>query len=514
MTLNHPVIRFSELIGPLQTGPGGVDPLVRGLAYDSRTVQPGDLFVCLRGSRDDGHRHAREAVSRGAVAVVGERWPEGLDGVPVVTVADSRQEMARLAARFYGYPAARLHLTGITGTEGKTTTAYLLDAILRAAGLRTGMFGTIVDRVAARAEPATLTTPESVDLQRLLWECVQAGVTHVVMEVTSHALAQGRVIGCEFDLAVFTNLHRDHLDFHGTLERYRAAKAALFAALGRGPAKAGRGLGVVNADDPNAAYMRRVCPRPILDFGMTRPARVRGRLLAAELGRTRFEAQTPQGMMAVSLPLSGPFNALNALAAITAAQAMGIELPVIQRALEGVPGIPGRVELVPNSRDLLLVIDFAHTEGAFGELLPFLRRHTPGRLVTVFGCAGDRDRTKRPVIGRLVATLSDLAIVTTDNPAHEDPAAIVEEVLRGIREVDPHGGRHLVLLDRREAVRRALSLARPGDAVLLAGKGHEDFQLIDGARIPYSDREAVEEILKERGRPGPARSSGRSADDL
>lgn len=513
MTRSHPVIRLSELIGPLQTGPSGADPLVRGLAYDSRRVQPEDLFVCLRGSRDDGHRHAREAVSRGAVAVVGERWPEGLDGVPVVTVADSRQEMARLAARFYGHPAARLHLTGITGTEGKTTTAYLLDAILRAAGLRTGMFGTIVDKVADRVRSAMLTTPESVDLQRLLWECVQAGVTHVVMEVTSHALAQGRVTGCEFDQAVFTNLHTDHLDFHLTVERYRTAKAMLFAGLGRGPAKAGQGLGVVNADAPHAAYMRRVCPRPVLDFGMTRPARVRGRLLAAELGRTRFEAQTPQGTIAVSLPLSGPFNAWNALAAITAAQAMGVDLPIITRALEEVPGIPGRVELVPNSRDLLIVIDFAHTQAAFAELLPFLRRHTPGRLIAVFGCAGDRDRTKRPIIGQLVASLSDVAIITTDNPASEDPAAIAEEVLRGVREVDPRGERHLMLLDRREAVQHALSLAQSGDAVLLAGKGHEDFQLIDGVRIPYSDRETVEEFLGEWGRSGLSRSSERSADD-
>ena len=277
MTPGSPVVRLSELVHVHRMSPtaGATDPLVRGLAHDSRRVQPGDLFVCLRGGKDDGHRHAREAVSRGAVAIVGERPLEGLDGLPQIAVLDSRQALARLAARFYGEPSARLHLVGVTGTEGKTTTVHLLDAILRAAGVRTGMFGTIVNRVETRTEPATLTTPESLDLQRLLWECLQTGVTHVVMEVSSHALAQGRVLGCEFDAAVFTNLHTDHLDFHGTLEQYRAAKAALFADLGRGPAKAGRGTAVVNVDDGHASYMRLVCPRPVVGFGMARPARVR-----------------------------------------------------------------------------------------------------------------------------------------------------------------------------------------------------------------------------------------------
>ncbi|MGH7320596.1 MAG: Mur ligase family protein [Candidatus Rokuibacteriota bacterium] len=250
-----PTIPLSEIVGHprLALGRRAPDPLIRGLAYDSRNVQPGDLFVCLCGAKDDGHRHAADAARRGAVAILGERPAEGLDGLPQITVADSRSELARLAARFYGEPSTSLHLTGVTGTEGKTTTVYLLDAILRGAGRATGMFGTIVNRVRACSEPATLTTPESLDLQRLLWECVQAGVTHVVMEVSSHALAQGRVAGCEFDQAVCTNLHSDHLDFHGTLERYRAAKAALFAGLGRGPTKAGVGLGVVNADDPFAS---------------------------------------------------------------------------------------------------------------------------------------------------------------------------------------------------------------------------------------------------------------------
>jgi UDP-N-acetylmuramoyl-L-alanyl-D-glutamate--2,6-diaminopimelate ligase len=493
-------IPLSELVDHPRLAPGGPlrDPLIRGLAYDSRKVEPGDLFVCLRGARDDGHHHAADAARRGAVAVLAERVVEGLDGLPQITVTDSRAELARLAARFYGEPSARLHLTGVTGTEGKTTTVHLIDAILRGAGRTTGIFGTIVNAVGRRTEAAALTTPESLDFQRLLGGCVRAGVTHVVMEVSSHVLAQGRVAGCEFDQAVFTNLHSDHLDFHGTLERYRAAKAALFAGLGRGPAKAGVGLGIINADDPFGYYMRMVCPRPVVRFGMSRTAQVRGELLAAELGRTTLRAVTPGGELTVTLQLTGPFNALNALAAITATLAMGIDLATIKGALEEMPGVPGRFEVVPNAHGLLVIVDFAHTQAAFEEVLPFLRRVTPGRILTVFGCAGDRDRSKRAAVGRIVASRSDFAIVTADNPASEDPAAIAAEVLSGVHEVDPRGDRHRVLLDRTEAVRAAVSLARPGDAILLAGKGHEDFQLVRGILVPYSDRGAVEDALKTR----------------
>jgi UDP-N-acetylmuramoyl-L-alanyl-D-glutamate--2,6-diaminopimelate ligase len=315
------------------------------------------------------------------------------------------------------------------------------------------------------------------------------------MEVSSHALAQGRVVGCEFDQAVFTNLHADHLDFHGSLERYRAAKALLFTGLGRGSAKAGTGVGIVNGDDPWAYYMRMVCPRPVLRFGMGRSNQVRGEVLAAELGRTTFRVVTPGRETTMTLRLTGPFNVPNALAAISAALAMGVDSATVQGALEALRGVPGRFEMVPNARDLLVVVDFAHTEAAFSAVLPFLRRVTSGRVITVFGCAGDRDRTKRPAIGRLVASQSDLAIVTADNPASEDPGDIAEEILAGIRAGDPRGDRHRVVLDRREAVRVAVSLARAGDTILLAGKGHEDFQLVGETRVPYSDRHAAEEAL-------------------
>lgn len=501
---NSQVTHYSPEV-PLTTLVAGVEglvplglqnPVIRGIAYHTQAVGPGNLFVCIRGSRDDGHRHAREAVARGAVALVVERPLEGLDGIAQVRVTDSRRALAHLAARFYGHPSARLRVIGVTGTEGKTTTAHLLDAILQAASRRRGLFGTILNRVGRRSSPATLTTPESLDLQRLLWECVKVGVTDVVMEVSSHALAQGRVEECEFDVAVFTNLHSDHLDFHGTPERYLQAKAGLFAGLGRGRAKAGQGLGVLNVDDPSSHRIAAACGQPTLTFGFENPADVGGRIIQADLGRTTFLAETPMGPLRATVPLTGAFNASNALAAAAVALAIGIDRKVVAAGLENSKRIPGRFELVPNDRGLLIVVDFAHTLAAFAEVLPTLRRFTRGRLITVFGCAGDRDRTHRAAIGRLVTSLSDFAIVTTDNPGSEDPAEIAREVRAGALVADPRGEGHRVILDRRMAVEEALSLARAGDAVLLAGKGHEDCQIVGGKRIPYSDRRTVEEILK------------------
>ncbi|MFQ5830698.1 MAG: UDP-N-acetylmuramoyl-L-alanyl-D-glutamate--2,6-diaminopimelate ligase [Candidatus Methylomirabilia bacterium] len=471
------------------------NPLIKGLAYHSGAVKPGDLFVCIRGRQDDGHRYAHEAVVRGAVAVVVERRIERLNRVAQVQATDGRRALAHLAARFYEHPSAQLRIIGVTGTEGKTTTTHLVDAILRAAGRSAGLLGTIVNRVGTTVRAATLTTPESLDLQRLLWECVRAGVSDVVMEVSSHALAQARVAECEFDVAVFTNLHSDHLDFHGKRAQYLYAKAGLFSALGRGAAKAGRGLAVLNADEPVSRRMAAVCGQPVLRFGLKRRAEVRGRILQSDLGRTVFWAETPAGPLRGTVGLTGAFNVSNALAASTVALAVGVDPKAVMAGLEGLKGIPGRFELVPNDRGLLIVVDFAHTLAAYAAVLPTLRRFSRGRLITVFGCPGDRDRTHRAPIGRLVTRLSDFMIVTTDNPADEDPAEIAAEIGEGARQIDPHGERRRVILDRREAVRAALALARAGDAVLLAGKGHEEYQIVEGRRLSYNDRRTVEEIL-------------------
>jgi UDP-N-acetylmuramoyl-L-alanyl-D-glutamate--2,6-diaminopimelate ligase len=501
MGASPPPISLSALIKGIEGASilGREDPLVRGVAYHSAAVSPGDLFICVRGGWDDGHRHARDAVARRAVALAVEHRLEGLDGVAQVQVTDGRRALSALAARFYGSPSSRLRVVGITGTEGKTTTAFLVDSILRAAGRRTGMFGTIVNRIGTIERRTEYTTPEAPDLQRLLWQCAESGVTDVVMEVSSHALAQGRVADCEFDLAVLTNLHSDHLDFHQTHDAYREAKLQLFTGLGGGPAKRGQGAGVVNGDDQHADEFVCATSRPVRTFGLRTPAHVVGRPLVAGVRRTVFWARTARWTGQISLRLTGHFNVSNALAAIAVAEWLQVPPGEILAGLEQLRGVPGRFEVVPNRSGLLIVIDFAHTEAAFGEVLPTLRSLAPGRVVTVFGCAGDRDRTKRGAIGRLVTRLSDLAIITTDNPAHEDPAEIAREVITGAREVDPAGERHRVVLDRFVAVEMAMALARTGDAVLLAGKGHEECQIVDGSRVPYSDRWAVREVLTRRG---------------
>jgi UDP-N-acetylmuramoyl-L-alanyl-D-glutamate--2,6-diaminopimelate ligase len=479
---------------------GRRDVMVQGIAYRSAGVRPGDLFVCLQGSRDDGHRHAREAVGQGAVALAVERPLDGLDGIPQVHLADSRRALSALAAKFYEYPASRLRVVGITGTEGKTTTAFLVDSILRTAGRKTGLFGTIVNRVGPIEERAGLTTPEAPDLQQLLWQCLDTGVSDVVMEVSSHALSQDRVADCEFDVAVLTNLHADHLDYHGSLDAYRLAKMRLFSELGRGPKKSGRGAGVVNADDPHAGDFANVTACPVLTFAVGTAANVVGRPLVSRLRRTVFRVRTERWAGVINLRLTGAFNVGNALAAIGVGECLGIAPGDIRGGLEALGTVPGRFEVISRRGEPLIVIDFAHTLAAFGQVLPALRRLVPERVITVFGCAGARDRTKRAAIGWLVTRLSDYAIITTDNPAHEDPAEIAREVTAGAREVDPLGERHRVILDRLSAVEAAFAVARPGDAVLIAGKGHEEFQIVEDGRVPYSDRWAVEECRQRGGR--------------
>ena len=480
---------------------GAHNVLVRGIAHHSLAVKPGDLFFCLRGSRHDGHAHAAEAVERGAAALAVERPLAGLPAaVPQVLVRAARPALGVVAARLYGNPSERLSIVGITGTAGKTTTAALVDSILRVAGRKTGMIGTIVNRVGSEATPAELTTPEAPELQRLLWQCLRAGVTDVVMEVSSHALAQGRVAGCEFDVAVVTNLHSDHLDYHGSWEAYRAAKIQLFATLGRGPAKRACGIGVVNGDDPHAALFRRAASCPVLTFAMRGDGHVVGRCESTQVRRTVLAVMTGRRAGRVTLQLSGAYNAANALAAVAVAESLAIAPEAIEAGLEQLAGVPGRFEVVANRLGLLIVIDFAHTTAAYQALLETARQLARRRVITVFGCAGDRDRTKRAEIGRIVAELSDLAIVTTDNPASEDPAEIASEITGGMRAIDPTGHAHRVILDRFTAVQTALALAREGDAVILAGKGHEQFQLVEGCRVRYSDRWAVEEYLTRGGR--------------
>jgi UDP-N-acetylmuramoyl-L-alanyl-D-glutamate--2,6-diaminopimelate ligase len=465
---------------------------VTGVAYDSRRVTPGAVFVALRGQQDDGARHVPQAVARGAVAVVAETAPPARSDVPWVVVRDARLALALLADAFHGQPSRSLRLVGITGTNGKTTTGYLLRAIFEAAGERSGLMGTVVYSVGAEDREATRTTPEAPDVQRMLREMVDNGCRAAVMEVSSHALALKRVDGLRFAAGVFTNLTRDHLDFHGDMETYFAAKRRLFELLPRdAPA-------IVNLDDPRGVAIQAMAGRPVT-YAMRNAADVTPEPFSYSLSGLSFVARTPRGPIHVRSTLVGQPNVYNLLAAVATADALGIAHESIEAGIATLPGVPGRFEVVSAATDDVgVVVDYAHTDDALKNLLETARALSPGRLITVFGCGGDRDRTKRPLMGAVAGRLSDIVVVTSDNPRSEDPAAIIEEVLRGIPGAAAKGPEVLTLPDRREAIGRAVATARPGDLVIVAGKGHEKTQVIGTRELPFDDVAVAREALGRR----------------
>jgi UDP-N-acetylmuramoyl-L-alanyl-D-glutamate--2,6-diaminopimelate ligase len=426
---------------------------ITGLAYDTHAVSPGSLFFCVRGSHADGHDLAADAVARGAVALVVEHEVDV--SVPQLVVTEVRHAMAPAAVVFFTDPSRELDVVGVTGTAGKTTTTYLIDSILRAAGRRPGLLTNIERRVGDELRPATLNTPEAIDLQRLLREMVDAGNTACVMEATSHASVQGRLDGVRFSVLVFTNLAHEHLDFHGSMEEYFEAKRRLFAQAERA---------VVNVGDPY------------------------GKRLAGELpDAVTFDADSDRPD--ADLKLRGRFNVENALGAAAAARALGVDDDAIRAGLEAVHGVPGRLEHVDEGQPFAVVVDYAHKPASLETVLHTLRDLTDGRVLCVFGCGGDRDRAKRPIMGKLAAELADVAIVTSDNPRSEDPLAIIEEIVAGAPglEVEP---------DRRAAIARAIERAREGDVVLIAGKGHEQGQEVAGVKLPFDDREVARDLLR------------------
>ncbi len=511
------MIRLSDLLAalpaPVQApGPAG-DPPIGGITYDSRAVSPGDLFVALRGSLADGHDYLAQAVGLGAVALLVEAPPEGVDAasVAVARVPDTRRALAPLAARFYGEPARELQLVGVTGTNGKTSTTILIESILAADGRTPGLIGTLETRFPGHRERAVNTTPESLDLQRTLRAMRTAGVDVVAMEVSSHGLALGRVAGCPFAVAAFTNVTQDHLDFHDTMEAYRGSKQQLFRAhLGAG------GSAVVNVDDPSApgfleaagesgARILRVSREPGAD------AELRVEESEVRLDGTEARVRLPDGTaLPLSIPLVGDFNVENALVAAGAALALGVAPDVIRAGIADCPQVPGRVERVdaggPQAPTVL--VDYAHTPDAVEKLLRTLRPLAGGRLITVFGCGGDRDRGKRPLMAEAVARVSDRAVATSDNPRTEDPAAILADVETGLsklRRVAPEAldatdSAYVSLVDRREAIQLAISIAGPGDTVVIAGKGHEDYQIIGREKLPFDDRREARRALEGRSR--------------
>jgi UDP-N-acetylmuramoyl-L-alanyl-D-glutamate--2,6-diaminopimelate ligase len=465
---------------------------VGGLAYDSRRVQPGDLFFAFPGSRADGRQFAQDALARGAVAVAAESDPPPELAARWIQVAHGRQALAVAARNFYGKPDEHLGLTGISGTNGKTTTAYLIDSVLRAAGHITAMIGTIEYHVAGRVLPAVNTTPESLDLVRLFADLRQAGGTHATMEVSSHALALGRVYGLNFHTAVFTNLTRDHLDFHGTMEAYFAAKRLLFEGAGGPPPK----YAVLNRDD---GYARQIKPNRhtrVFWYGLGQESDLRARHIASGFQGLRFDVQFGKQRFAVESPLLGKINVYNILAACGAGLSYGIAPETVARGIANLQSVPGRFERVDEGQPFVVAVDYAHTDDALRNTIAAARGLNPKRVITLFGCGGDRDRAKRPLMGQAAAEASDFVVLTSDNPRSEDPLKIMNDALVGIRRVDKP---HAIEPDRAAAIARALKEAREGDIVILAGKGHETYQILKDRTIPFDDRVVAREVLKGYG---------------
>jgi UDP-N-acetylmuramyl-tripeptide synthetase len=464
---------------------------VTGVTHDSRRVAPGALFVAVPGEKFDGHDFVRSAAEAGAAAVAVQAGREDAFAdlpIPRLVVPDARRALAPLACTFWGNPTHSLYLAGVTGTNGKTTTTLLIDAIARAAGEVTGTVGTLGATVAGKALPGERTTPEAPELQELFAQMRAAGAASAAMEVASHALVMGRTEGCAFDVAVFTNLTQDHLDFHGTMEQYRDAKGALFTEYADAARAVGKSLvAVLNADDEAGRHYASVTRAGrVLTYSASgaNPADVvaEGAVLAVD--RITYTAKTPQGDIPVTLPFGGTFNVANSLAAVGYGLARGLAPEVIAAGLAQCPPVPGRFQPVRAGQDYAVLVDYAHTPDGIENVLKSARPLTPGRLIVVFGCGGNRDRTKRPKMGRLALELSDVAVVTSDNPRREDPEAIIDEILTGMQGA---GAEVLRESDRRKAIALAVSLAKPGDTVVIAGKGHEDYQIIGDKTYPFDD---------------------------
>lgn len=467
---------------------------VTGIAHDSRRVEPGHVFVALRGQHADGTAFVAQALARGAAAVVSQEVAPTDTVVPWAQVSDARLALALLAVEVHGDPSRRMQVVGITGTNGKTTTAYLMASIFEAAGVHCGLLGTVAYRIGSDVREATRTTPEAPDVQALLAEMVDSGCDACVLEVSSHALALRRVDGITFAAAIFTNLTRDHLDFHADMEDYFQAKRRLFELLPRDrPA-------VINADDPRAASLIETSG-PSITYGINRPADVSPSPLSYSLQGLAFDARTPRGTIALRSTLVGRPNVYSILAAVATAVALDIPTEAIERGIASLVAVPGRFQVVSTpADDVTVVVDYAHTDDALRNLLETARPLAAGRIITVFGCGGDRDRTKRPLMGVVAGRLSDVILITSDNPRSEEPARIIEEIQRGITPDTKKVGaqRVLAIVDRREAIEEAVRIAVAGDLVLVAGKGHEKYQVIGTQTLPFDDVEVAQTALAHR----------------
>ena len=492
-------MKFSELLAELGVQHRGGDPEISGLDYDSRRVQPGWLFIAMRGEASDGNRYIDSAIKRGAVAVVSDSSAEPVrENVAWATVPHGRKALALLAAHFYGRPADKLKITGITGTNGKTTTTFLVESILNYCGKRSTLIGTIEYHVAGETLPAPHTTPESLELNEIFLKAINAGATDAVMEVSSHALEQGRVWAIPYDVAVFTNLTRDHLDYHKDMESYFAAKSLLFQGTGARPPR----VAVINADDPYGRLLLKDSHKDteqVVTYGIGAGDFNAGNV-DLQPTRTNFDLVTPAGSVRVQSQLLGRINVYNLLAASAASWARGCSLEQIATAISRFNQVPGRFERVDCGQPFTVVVDYAHTNDALENLTSIARDFVSrsgrgGRVITVFGCGGDRDKTKRPLMGEAAGAGSDFVVVTSDNPRSEDPQKIVEDILPGLERSGL--SQYTVEIDRKKAIAMALEKARPGDMVLIAGKGHEKTQTTREGVFPFDDVQIVRKHLEQ-----------------
>ena len=486
------MVKLKELVKALEVEnfSGNFEIEITDIAYDSREVKPKNLFVAISGFKADGHDFIDEAIENGAGAVLVEEQVD-IKEVPVIEVNDTRKALAQVSARFYNYPAQNLTMVGVTGTNGKTTTTYLIETILAKLGLETGLIGTIKNKIGAEESEASRTTPESLDLQRYLAQMRDKGITHVVMEVSSHALELDRVLEIDFDRKVFTNLSRDHIDFHGSWDDYFAAKLKLFQANDN-PA-------IINLDDKRGQAIAKKNKGEAITYGLEKGADFRAEDIEIDLKGVNYKLRTRGDSLDISLNLTGRFNVYNSLAAIAAVASMGYSLLDIKKSLKEASRVPGRFQSVEAGQDFGVIVDYAHTPDGMENVLQTAQDLACGRVIVVFGCGGDRDRDKRPMMGKLGIKLAELAVITSDNPRSEKPAAIIEEILAGVRELEASKGEdYLVVENRREAIKKAISLANKEDIVLIIGKGHETYQDFGDRVIDFDDKKVAKEILQER----------------
>jgi UDP-N-acetylmuramyl-tripeptide synthetase len=477
---------------------GNSDITIEHIAYDSRKVQPNSLFICLQGNTVDGHDFVSKAVEMGAIAILAEREVTVPPGVVVIMAPDARLAMQAIVPCFFDYPARKLRMIGVTGTNGKTTTTYLLRSILREANYRVGLIGTIQSLIEDQVLSVKNTTPDVVELQELLWKMADEKMDYVVMEVSSHALALGRVEGCEFDVGVFSNLTQDHLDYHKTFENYIQAKAKLFSMLSQPGQTKQNKTAVVNIDANAAEVMLEHANCSTITYAIVNPkADIRASHIHVTNKGASFVITGPFGSQALNLKITGDFNVYNSMAAISAAIAEKIPFATIVRAIENAKSVPGRFELVDEGQSYSVIVDYAHTPDGLENILKTVRQFAKRKVIVVFGCGGDRDRSKRPIMGRLAAEYADVSIATSDNPRSEDPAAILREVEQGIRAAIRPGSSYEIIVDRRAAIEKALTTAQAEDVVVIAGKGHETYQVLRDKVIDFDDREIVREIVRE-----------------